>query len=112
MNTVSLVNSVEDLLHDIDEYKISTIPYGKIFVVFDKDSFTPEAFNQAIIMCEKSGYIPLWSNQAIEYWFLLHFHYIDVKMDLKQYQNKINEYFKNAGCTYCYKKNEKDIYQN
>lgn len=58
MNTVSLVNSVEDLLHDIDEYKISTIPYGKIFVVFDKDSFTPEAFNQAIIMCEKSGIFP------------------------------------------------------
>lgn len=31
-------------------------------------------------------------------------------MDRKQYQNKINEYFKNAGMQYRYKKNEKDIY--
>ena len=33
MNTLSLVNSVEDFLNNIDAYKISTVPYGKIFVV-------------------------------------------------------------------------------
>lgn len=50
MNTTSLVKSVEDLLNEIDEYKISTIPYGKIFVVFDKDSFSPKEFNEAVAM--------------------------------------------------------------
>jgi len=78
MNTVSLVKSVEELQDKIDDYRQKELPYGKIFVVFDKDSFAPALFNEAIDMCCRSGYIPLWSNQAIEYWFLLHFHYIDV----------------------------------
>ena len=104
MNTVSLVKSVEDLLNDIDAYKNTTIPYGKIFVVFDKDSFSSESFNKAVAMCEKNGYIPLWSNQAIEYWFLLHFNYIEARMDRISYGNKINEYFKKVGLKYNYKK--------
>lgn len=110
MNTISLVKSVEDLLDEIDVYKISTIPYGKIFVVFDKDSFSSESFDEAISMCEKNGYIPLWSNQAIEYWFLLHFNYVEVRMDRTAYESKINEYFKTAGSKYKYKKNDKEIY--
>lgn len=110
MNTISLVRSVEDLLNDIDEYKTTTIPYGKIFVVFDKDNFSAESFDEAIAMCEKNGYIPLWSNQAIEYWFLLHFNYIEVKMDRNSYASKINEYFKTAGLKYKYRKNDEEIY--
>ena len=110
MNTISLVKSVEDLLNDIDEYKISTIPYGKIFVVFDKDSFSSESFDAAVSMCEKNGYIPLWSNQAIEYWFLLHFNYIECRMDRTSYKSKINDYFKTAGLKYKYKKNDDEIY--
>ncbi len=50
MNTVSLVKSVEDLLAEVDEYKNVTVPYGKIFVVFDKDSFSSETFNEAVYM--------------------------------------------------------------
>ena len=110
MNTISLVKSVEDLLYCIDGYKTSTVPYGKIFVVFDKDSFSPESFNKAISMCEKNGYIPLWSNQAIEYWFLLHFNYIDTGMDRNSYRKKINEYFKMAGLKFNYRKNDENIY--
>ena len=48
-------------------------------------------------MCERNGYIPLWSNQAIEYWFLLYFNYIDTGMDRKSYESKLNEYFKAKG---------------
>lgn len=110
MNAVSLVKSVEELQNEIDGYKATTIPYGKIFVVFDKDSFSPKSFDHAITMCKKNGYIPLWSNQAIEYWFLLHFNYIDAKIDRSMYEDKINEYFKIAGLKYKYKKNDDDIY--
>lgn len=56
------------------------------------------------------GYIPLWSNQAIEYWFLLHFNHIDSHMDRTLYQSKLNEYFKKAKLEYKYKKNDKTIY--
>lgn len=110
MNTTSLVKSTQDILNEIDEYKISTIPYGKIFVVFDKDSFKASDFDDAIKMCKNNGYIPLWSNQAIEFWFLLHFNYIDSKISRKDYAKKINEYFKVKGYNYNYKKNDKDIY--
>ncbi len=109
MNTKSLVKAT-DLQVSIDKYKYNDIPYGKIFVVFDKDDFKPKDFNKAVEMCKDNGYIPLWSNQAIEFWFLLHFNYIDSKMSRKDYAKKINEYFKVKGYNYNYKKNDKDIY--
>lgn len=76
VSTKSLVKAT-DLQIKIDKYSNSVIPYGKIFVVFDKDSFSDDDFDDTIKMCEDNGYIPLWSNQAIEYWFLLHFHYVN-----------------------------------
>lgn len=109
-NTISLVKSVDELLNYIDESKTSTIPYGKIFVVFDKDDFKSDFFNKAILTCEKNGYIPLWSNQAIEFWFLLHFNYIEGKMNRDVYFDKINEYFNKAGLKYKYKKNDEKLY--
>ncbi len=110
MNTTSLVRAAENIQNEIDRYVTTTIPYGKIFVVFDKDSFNDEEFNEAVLMCERNGYIPLWSNEAIEYWFLLHFNYIDAGMDRKMYLEKLNAYFKNSGLKYKYKKNDKFIY--
>ena len=109
-NTVSLVKSVDNIERTIDKYKLKTIPYGKIFVVFDKDDFDADLFNNAIKMCEENGYIPLWSNQAIEFWFLLHFNYIDSKIDRNLYKEKLEEYFKNNGYRYKYKKNDNKIY--
>ena len=60
MNTIFWVKSINDLLNHIDEYKITTIPYGKIFVVFDKDNFNSDTFDEAVSMCEKNGYIPFF----------------------------------------------------
>lgn len=111
MNTKSLVKSVDEIIAEIDEYRTSSIiPYGKIFVVFDKDSFSEKTFDEAITMCIKNGYIPLWSNQAIEFWFLLHFNYIDGGMNRKFYPEKLNEFFKKAGLNYRYKKNDSTIF--
>lgn len=112
MNTISLVKSADELQNIIDKYSRKTIKYEKTFVVFDKDSFTATAFNNAAKMCERRGYIALWSNEAIEYWFLLHFHCIVVDMSREDYSNKISEYFKKKGLNYEYKKNDKKIYSN
>ena len=109
MNTKSLVNAT-NLQISIDKYNNKDIPYEKVFVVFDKDSFNPKDFDEAVKMCKNNGYIPLWSNQAIEFWFLLHFNYIDSRMNRKDYAKKINEYFKEKGYNYYYKKNDKNIY--
>ena len=74
---MTLVESVNNLF-DFTSKEVSkvNIPYGKVFVVFDKDDFTPNAFNKAIEKCENNGYIALWSNECIELWFLLHFNYL------------------------------------
>lgn len=110
MNTTSLVKAT-DLQIEIDKYSTSIVPYGKIFVVFDKDSFTSKDFDEAIKMCNSNGYIPLWSNQAIEFWFLLYFHYICSKMNRADYAKKLNEYFKAQGLNYEYQKNDDKIYE-
>lgn len=94
MNTVSLVKTAEDLQSLVDECKKVIIPYGKIFVVFDKDNFSNTEFNKAISMCKKNGFIACWSNQAIEYWFLSHFNYVDSKINRSDYEEKINNEFK------------------
>ena len=94
----------------IDIVSNELIPYGNVFVVFDKDDFTKEDFDKTIKICERKGYIPLWSNQAIEFWFLLHFYYIDTKMDRKLYATKINEYLNNKGFKYKYQKNDSNFF--
>ena len=109
-NTVSLVNSVDDVQKKLDVFNVLNVYYDKIFVVFDKDSFGDNNFDKAIKMCHRNNYIPIWSNQAFEYWFLLHFNYLDMKIDRKMYADKINEYFKKAGLNYHYQKNDKNLY--
>lgn len=110
MNTVSLVQSANDFIYEIDKYRNKTPIYGKVFVVFDKDSFEDKAFDEAISMCESQGWIPLWSNEAFELWFLLHFNYNDAALSRTLYATKINEYFKQNGLKYKYEKNDSKIY--
>lgn len=50
-----------------------------------------------------------WSNQCIEYWFILHFSYYDVDNDRKEYRKFLNQKFKELGLER-YTKNNKDIF--
>ena len=47
--------------------------YDQCWVVFDKDDFSDSDFNAAIQMAQANGFHVAYSNQAFEYWFLLHF---------------------------------------
>ena len=94
-NTKSLVNSVDELFNYYDELNRNKIVrYGKIFVVFDKDDFSNESFNSAVVMCKKRGYISLWSNQCIEVWFLLHFNYLSSNISRSDYIKKLEKILK------------------
>ena len=108
--TTSLVNIADKIQNDIDEYSKDVIRYSKIFVVFDKDDFPDKQFDNAVSLCNKKGYIPLWSNEAIEYWFLLHFNRIEAAMNRKDYINKLQSAFKKKQANYQYKKNSNEIY--
>lgn len=92
-STVNLIKSVDNLLSKIDSYKIkSDIPYGKIFVLFDRDSFGADNFNNAIKMADSHGYIPIWSNECFELWYILHYDYYNVDSGREMYFNKLSEY--------------------
>lgn len=89
-NTESLVTSIDKFFNFVDDLKIKEdIPYGKIFAVFDKDSFAKGQFNNAIHMAEKKGYIALWSNECIELWFLLHFNLLSSNITRQEYFKKL-----------------------
>lgn len=95
-----------------------------VWLVYDKDDFPKDDFDNVVSACNelnsqnnildedelKTEYHTLWSNECIEFWFLLHF--IDLKSDIdrKEYINKINEQFEENGIDIKYTKNSREIY--
>jgi len=84
-NTLSLVNEVlkrNDLKN-----------YDQVWCVFDKDDFSNENFNTAIFKAANNNLKVAYSNQAFEYWLLLHFeNHQGGKMNRSDYCKKLNKY--------------------
>lgn len=110
-NTVSLVESAMSFRNEWQEQTNRTV--DKLWIVFDKDSFSDQSFNSAIQTCSAS-YPKVecaWTNEAFELWYLLHFHYYNTGISRKQYQNLIEGNFRHLGLqNYVYQKNSKDMY--
>ena len=70
MNTISLVKEAI-AIRDIEKRRNRN--YDQCWVVFDKDDFSDSDFNGAIQMAQANGFHVTYSNQAFEFWFLLHF---------------------------------------
>lgn len=92
--------------------------FDKVWVVFDKDSFPNEHFNNAITKAESNGIECAWSNEAFELWFLYHFENVgrylsrkECKKELSCAVNKSKKYKKdNKNKEYEYqKKDEKNF---
>lgn len=64
-NTVSLVARAIQLSKEGN--------YDRIWCVFDKDNFPDANFNNAIKLANKNNFGIAYSNQAFEYWLILHF---------------------------------------
>jgi len=64
-NTISLVRKAEKLAFGR--------AYDEVWCVFDKDDFAAQDFNNAIYLAEKKHMHAVYSNQAFEFWILLHF---------------------------------------
>jgi len=91
-NTVSLVR---------DAIKLKSKDYKQVWCVFDKDDFKDADFNKAIALAEKEGLKIAYSNQAFEYWLILHFEdHQGGAMNRKDYDKKINSYIKPLGSKY------------
>ena len=58
-------------------------------MVFDKDSFSSNNFNAAILLAENNNIKVGWSNEAFELWYLLHFQYRNTSMSRTEYKTAI-----------------------
>lgn len=96
--------------------KRNKIKKGQIWCVYDKDSFPPEHFNSVVERAENLNkenselqYHAAWSNECIEFWFLLHFAYYTANNHRTEYITFLNEKFRELGIGK-YQKNMQDIF--
>lgn len=92
------------------------IQKGQIWCVYDKDSFPADDFNGVVSRAERLNkensqlqYHTAWSNECIEFWFLLHFAYYTANNHRKEYISFLNDKFRELGIGK-YQKNMKDIF--
>lgn len=111
-NTTSLVNKAMTLRTELETQTNRTI--DKMWIVFDKDSFTAQSFNSAIQTClaNRPDVDCAWTNEAFELWYLLHFHFYNTGISRKQYQDLIEGNFQKKGLNdYKYQKNSTEIFK-
>lgn len=99
-NTISLVEQATRLQ---DKYQCD-----QVWCVFDKDSNSAQNFNGAISLANSLNYGIAWSNQAFEYWLILHFEdHQGGGMNRSEYNNKINKYINPLGAVFDGETNKK-----
>lgn len=100
-----------------EEYvRKNRITKGQIWCVYDKDSFPAERFNGVVERAEvlnkenkELQYRVAWSNECIEYWFVLHFAYYISNNHRSEYIDFLNKKFKELGLGK-YAKNMKETF--
>ncbi len=97
-NTLSLVEQAQKLRMDRAS---GDYPFDQVWVVFDRDSFEPDNFDNAIHKATTDKIECAWSNEAFELWYILHFEYRTTGMSRDEYEGKLTgllgqEYRKNA----------------
>ena len=92
-NTTSLVNQAIELSRGG--------VYDQVWCVFDKDQFPAADFNNAINIANAQNFGVAYSNQAFEYWFILHFEdHQGAGMNRNEYGKTINQYINPLGSFY------------
>ena len=101
-----------------DYAKKNDISNAEIWSVYDKDDFPAGDFNavseRAITLSARDKprqlqYEVAWSNQCIEYWFILHFDYYDSDNNRKYYIKYLRKKFVELGLSR-YEKNNPNIF--
>lgn len=82
------------------------VDYDQVWCVFDRDSFTKQSVNAAIAQAENLGFKLAFSNEAFELWYLLHFCYLDTKLNRHQYCEALSEHL-----GFKYAKNSRKMYE-
>jgi hypothetical protein len=102
-NTLGLVEKAQVLR---DERAGGDYPFDQVWVVFDRDSFPADDFDNAITKAQNDNIKTAWSNEAFELWYVLHFEYRNTAMPRTEYQEKLSTLIGRR-----YAKNAPDMYQ-
>ncbi len=81
--------------------------YGQVWVVFDKDDYSDEQFNQAIKNCD---YNVAWSNPNFELWLLSHLKRVSRTISKDEILDGLDKEFQKNGLG-TYKKNDDKIFE-
>jgi hypothetical protein len=110
-NTQSLIDEAIRLKEAFQ--KETGRPIDRLWVVFDRDSFTANDFNSAVNRCytTQPSIGCAWSNEAFELWYLLHFHFYNNAVPRADYKALIEGNLRPVlGQAYEYRKNSVDMY--
>jgi hypothetical protein len=80
-------------------------PYIETWCVFDKDDFSFESFEKAIMLAGKNQIKCAYSIEAFEIWYMLHFNYYETAFSRHQYADKLSELLKKPDL-----KNDTELY--
>lgn len=126
-NTVKIISfgtgtdTVRVMDKAVEYVKKHNITDAKIWCVYDKDNFPSENFNRVPAIATENNnkaenkmrhisYHTAWSNQCIEYWFLLHFAYYDSNNDRSLYSEFLDKKFTEFGYNK-YDKNNDEVFE-
>ena len=97
--------------------KEHNIQKGQIWCVYDKDSFPAEHFNGVVERADllnkdhsELQYHAAWSNECIEFWFILHFAYYTANNHRTGYIDFLNNTFQELGLGK-YQKNMPNLFE-
>ena len=102
LNTESLVKYTKQYINK------SPKVYGQVWVVFDKDDYSDEQFDNAIKLNE---YNSAWSNPNFEIWLLSHFKKITTPLSKNNTLKELKKEFQNADLGNYYN-NDKEIFSD
>ena len=96
-NTLGLLTRAEQrLINASDDFQ-------HVWLVYDQDDFPKDHFDNTVKRCEALNlkhqeqgrdtvFHPIWSNQCVELWFLLHFEYLQADVAREQYQEMLSQF--------------------
>ena len=109
--TMRVIGRAEEYVSD------NKIAKGEIWCVYDKDSFPSSDVNGVVqrtkALNQKNPniqYHAAWSNECIEFWFMLHFAYYTSNNHRSEYVKFLNEKFQELGIGK-YEKNMNNIFE-
>ena len=88
--------------------------YSHVWVVYDKDNFRADEFNNVAARCETlaaggAKFHAIWSNECFELWYILHFEYLQTPLSRGDYDAKLSSHLVVRGRGK-YEKNRDDMF--